>query len=156
MVADCSCSASDSKRLSILSQYFFLPAKVQHEIDEVVGANRIPSMEDRLKMPFTNAVIHEAQRCWKDSLEAFPRATTCDIKFHGHNLPKVWWYNYWSRYSGEDKKNIWLNVTYPEILCIQGLLNIKLKISYFPPSLQRASHWPILFKASENWRLFSG
>ncbi|ETE57674.1 Cytochrome protein [Ophiophagus hannah] len=39
-------------------------------------------------MPFTNAVIHEVQRCWKDSLETFPRATTCDLKFHGYNIPK--------------------------------------------------------------------
>lgn len=111
VVVDCRCSAHESKRLSIWSQYVFLTAKVQKEIDEVMGTNRIPSMEDRLKMPFTNAVLHEVQRCWKDSLETFPRATTCDIKFHGYNIPKVWWYNYWSRYSGGEKTR-WL-------LCIQ-------------------------------------
>ncbi|XP_070595819.1 cytochrome P450 2C5-like isoform X2 [Erythrolamprus reginae] len=65
-----------------------IQAKVQQEIAEVVGTNRIPSMEDRLKMSFTNAVIHEVQRCWKDSLETFPRATTCDLKFHGYSIPK--------------------------------------------------------------------
>ncbi|KAM6471635.1 cytochrome P450 2C42-like isoform 1-T2 [Liasis olivaceus] len=65
-----------------------IQAKVQQEIDEVVGANRTPSMEDRLKMPFTNAVVHEIQRYQKGSLENFPRATTCDTKLHGYNIPK--------------------------------------------------------------------
>ncbi|KAL7989367.1 hypothetical protein Chor_012033 [Crotalus horridus] len=63
--------------------------KVQQEIDEVVGTNRTPSMEDRLKMPFTNAVVHEVQRYQKGSLETFPRATTCEVKFHGYTIPKV-------------------------------------------------------------------
>ncbi|KAL7989371.1 hypothetical protein Chor_012037 [Crotalus horridus] len=64
--------------------------QVQQEIDEVVGTNRTPSMEDRLKMPFTNAVVHEVQRHGTESLENLPRATTCDVKFHGYNIPKVW------------------------------------------------------------------
>ncbi|XP_032094913.1 cytochrome P450 2C15-like [Thamnophis elegans] len=65
-----------------------IQAKVQQEIDEVVGTNRTPSMEDRLKMPFTNAVVHEVQRYQIGSAESFPRATTCDVKFHGYNIPK--------------------------------------------------------------------
>ncbi|XP_070793566.1 cytochrome P450 2C20-like isoform X2 [Pituophis catenifer annectens] len=63
-------------------------AKVQQEIDEVIGSNRTPSMEDRLKMPFTNAVIHEVQRHQNGTLETYPRATTCDIKLHGYTIPK--------------------------------------------------------------------
>ncbi|XP_063148688.1 cytochrome P450 2C5-like [Candoia aspera] len=65
-----------------------IQAKVQQEIDEVVGANRTPGMEDRLRMPFTNAVVHEVQRYQKENPEIFPRATTCDTKFHGYNIPK--------------------------------------------------------------------
>ncbi|KAM3846761.1 LOW QUALITY PROTEIN: cytochrome P450 2C19-like [Vipera latastei] len=65
-----------------------IQAKVQQEIDEVVGTNHTPSMEDRLKMPFTNAVIYEVQRIQTGSLESLPRATTCDVKFHGYNIPK--------------------------------------------------------------------
>ncbi|XP_070793573.1 cytochrome P450 2C20-like isoform X1 [Pituophis catenifer annectens] len=65
-----------------------IQAKVQQEIDEAVGTNRTPSIEDRLKMPFTNAVIHEVQRYRIGSAESFPRATTCDVKFHGYNIPK--------------------------------------------------------------------
>jgi len=65
-----------------------IQAKVQEEIDEVVGANRTPSMEDRLRMPFTSAVVHEVQRYQRGGLETFPRATTCDTKFRGYNIPK--------------------------------------------------------------------
>ncbi|XP_070793565.1 cytochrome P450 2C20-like isoform X1 [Pituophis catenifer annectens] len=65
-----------------------IQAKVQQEIDEVIGSNRTPSMEDRLKMPFTNAVIHEVQRHQNGTLETYPRATTCDIKLHGYTIPK--------------------------------------------------------------------
>ncbi|XP_070793569.1 cytochrome P450 2C23-like [Pituophis catenifer annectens] len=65
-----------------------IQAKVQQEIDEEVGRNRTPSMEDRLKLAFTNAVVHEVQRYQTERLENLPRATTCDIKFHGYNIPK--------------------------------------------------------------------
>nr|XP_034959486.1 cytochrome P450 2C14-like isoform X1 [Zootoca vivipara] len=62
--------------------------KVQREIDEVVGANRIPGMEDRVRMPYTNAVLHEIQRYQKGSLESFPRETTCPTKFRGYLIPQ--------------------------------------------------------------------
>ncbi|XP_013911213.1 PREDICTED: cytochrome P450 2G1-like [Thamnophis sirtalis] len=74
--------------LLVVAKLPHIQAKVQQEIAEVVGTSHIPSMEDRLRMPFTNAVIHEVQRCWIDSLETFPRATTCDITFHGYSIPK--------------------------------------------------------------------
>ncbi|XP_025030462.1 cytochrome P450 2B4-like isoform X2 [Python bivittatus] len=83
-------SISNTLLLSFLvvAKLTHVQAKVQQEIDEVVGANRTPSMEDRLKMPFTNAIIHEVQRYRKGSLENFPRATTCDTTFRGYNFPK--------------------------------------------------------------------
>ncbi|KAH6926125.1 hypothetical protein HPB50_014918 [Hyalomma asiaticum] len=39
-------------------------AKVQHEIDNVIGHNRQPSWEDRKRMPYTLACIWEMLR-WK-------------------------------------------------------------------------------------------
>lgn len=67
----------------------FSPAKVQEEIDAVVGAGRAPSMQDKLRMPYTNAVIHELQRYQKTRIENFPRMTTQDVVFRGHTIPKV-------------------------------------------------------------------
>ena len=65
------------------------PAKVQEEIDAVVGPGRVPSTEDKLRMPYTNAVIHEMQRFHKSRTENFPRMTTQDVVFRGHTIPKV-------------------------------------------------------------------
>ncbi|XP_026580554.1 LOW QUALITY PROTEIN: cytochrome P450 2C23-like [Pseudonaja textilis] len=63
--------------------------KVQQEIDEAVSTNHTPSMKDTLKMPFTYDVVHRAQ-CYRiGSLESFPQATICDVKFYGYNIFKI-------------------------------------------------------------------
>ncbi|XP_014811311.1 PREDICTED: cytochrome P450 2C5-like [Calidris pugnax] len=72
----------------ILAKYPHIQAKIQEEIDVVVGAGRAPSMEDKLRMPYTNAVIHELQRFHKTRIENFPRMTTQDVVFRGHTIPK--------------------------------------------------------------------
>nr|XP_034960574.1 cytochrome P450 2C55-like isoform X2 [Zootoca vivipara] len=74
--------------LLMMAKFPHIQAKVQQEIDEVVGANRIPGMDDWVKMPFTNAVIHETQRFEKGTLEGFPRGTTCRTEFRGHIIPQ--------------------------------------------------------------------
>ncbi|XP_009672148.2 cytochrome P450 2C5-like isoform X1 [Struthio camelus] len=74
--------------LLVLTKFPHVQDKVQKEIDAVVGTDRAPSTEDKLKMPYTNAVIHELQRIQKSRSENFPRMTTQDIKFRGHIIPK--------------------------------------------------------------------
>ncbi|NXW92124.1 CP2BJ protein, partial [Alopecoenas beccarii] len=74
--------------LLVLAKYPHIQAKVQEEIDAVVGASRAPSTEDKLRMPYTNAVIHELQRLHKTRIENFPRMMTQDIVFRGHTIPK--------------------------------------------------------------------
>lgn len=66
-----------------------VPAKVQEEIDAVVGPGRAPSTEDKLRMPYTNAVIHELQRFHKSRIENFPRMATQDVLFRGYTIPEV-------------------------------------------------------------------
>lgn len=65
------------------------PAKVQAELDAVVGRMRAPSLEDRGRLPYTNAVLHEIQRFISVVPLGLPRALTPDTHLHGHFLPKV-------------------------------------------------------------------
>ena len=37
--------------------------KVQQELDQVVGTDRLPSCSDRPNLPYTEAVLMEVQRC---------------------------------------------------------------------------------------------
>nr|XP_020729608.1 cytochrome P450 2C42-like [Odocoileus virginianus texanus] len=72
---------------SILLTYL-LSAKVQEEIDRVIGRHQSPCMQDRSHMPYTDAVIHEIQR-YADMLPtSLPHAVTRDIKFRNYLIPK--------------------------------------------------------------------
>ncbi|XP_056271515.1 cytochrome P450 2J6-like [Pseudoliparis swirei] len=62
--------------------------KVQAEIDEVVGQTRLPTMEDRLNMPYTNAVIHEIQRMGNIVPLNGPRMAARDTTLGGYFIPK--------------------------------------------------------------------
>uniref|UniRef100_A0AAY4DQR7 Cytochrome P450 n=1 Tax=Denticeps clupeoides TaxID=299321 RepID=A0AAY4DQR7_9TELE len=63
--------------------------KMQKEIDDVIGQTRSPTMEDRKSLPFTNAVIHEAQRFLDITPISVPHYSTSDIIFKGYIIPKV-------------------------------------------------------------------
>ncbi|KAH0629573.1 hypothetical protein JD844_011744 [Phrynosoma platyrhinos] len=65
-----------------------IQAKVQEEINTVIGISRAPGMEDQMRMPFTNAVVHEVQRHKNMGLQNFTRSTTCYTEFRGFALPQ--------------------------------------------------------------------
>ncbi|XP_062409312.1 cytochrome P450 2M1-like isoform X2 [Sardina pilchardus] len=65
-----------------------IQARVQKEIDEVVGQDRSPSMEDRSKMPYTDAVIHEVQRHMDLAPTSLPHKVTADTEFKSYHIPK--------------------------------------------------------------------
>lgn len=57
----------------------------------MVGINRLPSLEDRSQLHFTNAVMYEIQRYQNESNEGLPRLMTQDTKFRGVTIPQVQW-----------------------------------------------------------------
>ncbi|XP_029426892.1 cytochrome P450 2F2-like isoform X2 [Rhinatrema bivittatum] len=72
----------------ILMKYPAIAAKVQEEIDHVIGCHQMPSYEDRIRMPYTTAVLHEIQRYADVIPLSVPHELTADINFRGYNLRK--------------------------------------------------------------------
>ncbi|XP_006880156.1 PREDICTED: cytochrome P450 2C21-like isoform X2 [Elephantulus edwardii] len=74
--------------LLLLLKHPEVSAKVQEEIQQVVGRNRSPCMKDRSSMPYTDAVVHEIQRFIDLVPTNVPHAVTQDVKFREYIIPK--------------------------------------------------------------------
>ncbi|XP_067324602.1 cytochrome P450 2D14-like [Anolis sagrei] len=62
--------------------------RVQEEIDMVIGRIKSPTMEDQSKLPYTNAVIHEIQRCADIAPASVPYMTYRDTEVANFVIPK--------------------------------------------------------------------
>ncbi|KAM9442211.1 cytochrome P450 2M1-like [Salvelinus alpinus] len=81
-------SSTLSHACLMMIKYPDIQEKVQKEIDEVIGSNRVPTVDDRHKMPYTDAVIHEIQRSMSLAPISFPHQMTRDTTFHNYHIPK--------------------------------------------------------------------
>ncbi|NP_001230951.1 cytochrome P450 2A17 [Cricetulus griseus] len=72
----------------LLMKHPDVEAKIHEEINQVIGRNRQPKYEDRMKMPYTEAVIHEIQRFADLIPMGLPRRVTKDTKFRDFLIPK--------------------------------------------------------------------
>ena len=66
-----------------------IQAKIQEELDEVVGRDQLPRFEHRSRLPFTEACINEILRHSSiTTIPAFNYATTADTILEGYFIPK--------------------------------------------------------------------
>ncbi|XP_071829654.1 steroid 17-alpha-hydroxylase/17,20 lyase-like isoform X2 [Apostichopus japonicus] len=65
--------------------------KVQKEIDDVIGSGRLPKMDDRGTLPYTESTLYEVFRYSSITPLTLPHATTKDVNFGGYFIPKGTW-----------------------------------------------------------------
>lgn len=61
---------------------------VQMEIDKVIGRDRLPTLEDRVNMPYCEAVVMEALRMFMANTFGIPHRALRDTKLCGYDIPK--------------------------------------------------------------------
>ncbi|GFT82457.1 cytochrome P450 2G1 [Nephila pilipes] len=74
--------------LTVSAAYPRIQKRIHAEIDEVIGPDRFPTWQDRLRMPFTEAAIAELMR-WRTIVPLnLMRYTLQDTELNGYFIPK--------------------------------------------------------------------
>ncbi|XP_033308798.1 probable cytochrome P450 303a1 [Bombus bifarius] len=85
-------SETTSKGLCFCFLYLVLFPKVQkkahEEIDRVIGRNRLPTLEDRTRMTYMNAIVLESLRFFAGRTLNVPHRAQRDTTILGHTIPK--------------------------------------------------------------------
>ncbi|KAL4647447.1 cytochrome P450 2M1-like [Arapaima gigas] len=74
--------------LLFMMKYPDVQERVYNEIADVIGTSRIPSVQDRQNMPYTDAVIHEVLRFMDLSPTAVPHKVLKDTEYNGYCIPE--------------------------------------------------------------------
>ncbi|XP_022081139.1 steroid 17-alpha-hydroxylase/17,20 lyase-like isoform X2 [Acanthaster planci] len=72
----------------LMAEHPDIQEKVAMEIDEVIGRNRMPSLDDRGSVPFTEATIWEIFRFGSAVPFGVPHTAMTDSKLHGYRITK--------------------------------------------------------------------
>ena len=62
--------------------------KMRKEINDVIGTSRFPSLEDKPKLPYCEAVIHETLRVGAIGPISVPHGLTSNLKYNDFTIPK--------------------------------------------------------------------
>uniref|UniRef100_A0A670K3D0 Uncharacterized protein n=1 Tax=Podarcis muralis TaxID=64176 RepID=A0A670K3D0_PODMU len=74
--------------LLLMVSYPDVQDKVYKEMEDVLGSSLPICYEDRKKLPYTNAVVHEILRAKYPLLIGIPRRCAKDMEMHGFHIPK--------------------------------------------------------------------
>ncbi|XP_070488883.1 cytochrome P450 2S1 isoform X1 [Equus przewalskii] len=74
--------------LLLLLKYPEVQERVREELTRELGDGRAPGLGDRARLPYTDAVLHEAQRLLALVPMGMPRALTRTTCFRGYTLPQ--------------------------------------------------------------------
>ncbi|KTG46609.1 hypothetical protein cypCar_00015318 [Cyprinus carpio] len=73
---------------NVLISFCFITERCHEEIVQVLGYDCLPSMDDRDKLPYTYATVHEIQRCANIVPSGVIHETTQPTKLRGYDIPK--------------------------------------------------------------------
>ncbi|KAF5297438.1 hypothetical protein FQR65_LT01369 [Abscondita terminalis] len=62
--------------------------KVQDEMDDAVGRDRCPTMQDKINLPYTEAVLMEVQRVANVPPLGIAHRATCETNLFGYRIPE--------------------------------------------------------------------
>ncbi|KAG8504781.1 Cytochrome P450 1B1 [Galemys pyrenaicus] len=84
--------------LILFIRYPEVQARVQAELDQVVGRQRLPCLDDQPSLPYIMAFLYEAMRFSSFVPFTIPHATTASASVLGYHIPKdtVIFINQWS------------------------------------------------------------
>ncbi|KAJ3534086.1 hypothetical protein NMY22_g7073 [Coprinellus aureogranulatus] len=71
-----------------LANYPDIQKRAQEEIDSVVGSDRLPNVDDRVQMPYVQALIKEVARWWTVVPLGVPHVNNEDQEYDGFFIPK--------------------------------------------------------------------